>query len=219
MWLIENLFIMEIQRLIDLGKQINLEGEKLCEFVLAQQAVARDERIRISQEKKEARIAAKAEKERIAAIEDEDRIAAKAEKERITAMEEEEKIRQRKKEDEASSAEKAARIRRHEEEMCHLRMEADNIRRRRMLQEVGKDAEERRREEEDEGECSISVTDRELWRKCFREQEALALEEAEEIRQHKEYRLQRAYEWLAVDIHRCRRNLDFLRGQGRRHVG
>ena len=219
MWLIENLFIMEIQRLIDLGKQMNLEGEKLCEFVLAQQAVARDERIRISQEKKEARIAAKAEKERIAAIEDEDRIAAKAEKERITAMEEEEKIRQRKKEDEASSAEKAARIRRHEEEdeeekervrrheeeMCHLRMEADNIRRRRMLQEVWKDAEERRREEEDEGECSISVTDRELWRKCFRKQEALASEEAEEIRQHKEYRLQRVYErlqWEKEDVAR-----------------
>ena len=219
MWLIENLFIMEIQRLIDLGKQMHLEGEKLCEFVLAQQAVARDERIRISQEKKESRIAAKAEKERIAAIEDEDRIAAKAEKERITAMEEEEKIRQRKKEDEASSAEKAARIRRHEEEdeeekervrrheeeMCHLRMEADNIRRRKMLQEVWKDAEERRREEEDEGGCSISVTDRELWRKCFREQEALARKEAEEIRQHKAYRLQRVYErlqWEKEDVAR-----------------
>ena len=87
--------------------------------------------------------------------------------------------------------------------MCHLRREADNIRRRRMLQEVWKDAEERRREEEDEGECSISVTDRELWRKCFREQEALALEEAEEIRQHKEYRLQRVYErlqWEKEDV-------------------
>ena len=143
---------------------MNLEGEKLCEFVLAQQAVDRDEIIRISQEKK-------AEKERIDASEDEERIAAKAEKERIAAKEEEEMIR------------------RHEEEMCHLRMEADNIRTRRMLQEVWKDVEERRREEEDEGECSISVTDRELWRKCFREQEALAREEAEEIRQHKEYRL------------------------------
>ena len=39
---IENPFIMEIQRLIDLGKQMNLEGEKLCEFVLA---------LRIRQEK------------------------------------------------------------------------------------------------------------------------------------------------------------------------
>ena len=217
MWLIENLFIMEIQRLIDLGKQMNLGGEKLCEFVLAQQAVARDERIRIRQEKKE--------KERIAAIEDEERIAAKTENERIAAIEEEERIAakvekerisQRKKEDEARSVEEAAkiwrhkeeeeeeeRIRRHEAEMCHLRREADNIRRRRMLQEVWKDAEERRREEEDEGECSISVTDRELWRKCFREQEALALEEAEEIRQHKEYRLQRAYErlqWEKEDV-------------------
>ena len=87
-------------------------------------------------------------------------------------------------------------IRRHEEEMCHLRMEADNIRTRRMLQEVRKDVEERRREEEDEGECSISVTDRELWRKKIREQEALAREEAEEIIQHKEYMLQHVYERL-----------------------
>ena len=224
MWLIENLFVMdqfvmETQRLVDLAKQMNLEGKEVIEFFRAERALAMERRIRISQEKKEARIAAKAEKERIAAIEDEDRIAAKAEKERITAMEEEEKIRQRKKEDEASSAGKAARIRRHEEEdeeekervrrheeeMCHLRMEADNIRRRRMLQEVWKDAEERRREEEDEGECSISVTDRELWRKCFRKQEALASEEAEEIRQHKEYRLQRVYErlqWEKDDVAR-----------------
>ena len=151
---IENLFvmdphIMDLGRIVDLGKQMNLAGKELLEFVLAKQALARDERIRISQEKKEARIA-----------------------------EEAEKARQRKKEDEARSAEEAAwirrhkaeeeeRIRRHEEEMCHLRREADNIRRRRMLQEVWEDAEERRREEEGEGECSISVTDRELWRKCF----------------------------------------------------
>ena len=42
-----------------------------------------------------------------------------------------------------------------------------------------------------------------LWRKCFREQEALAREEAEEIRQHNEYRLQRAYErlhWEKEDV-------------------
>ena len=64
-----------------------------------------------------------------------------------------------------------------------------------MLQEVGKDAEERRNEK-DEDECSIPDIDGELWRKCFREQEALAREEAEDIRQHKEYRLQRAYERL-----------------------
>ena len=189
---IENLFvmdphIMDLGRLVDLGKQMNLAGNELLEFVLAKQALARDEIIRISQEKKEARIA-----------------------------EEAEKSRQRKKEDEARSSEEAAwfrrhkeeeeeRIRRHEEEMCHLRREADDIRRRRMLQEVWKDAEERRREEEDEGECSISVTGRELWCKCFREQEALALEEAEEIRQHKEYRLQRVYErlqWEKEDVAR-----------------
>ena len=94
---------------------------------------------------------------------------------------------------------------RHEEEMCHLQIEADNIRRRWLLQKVWKDAKERRREEEDEDECSIPVTDRELWRKCFREQEALAREEAEEIRQHKEYRIQRAYErlqWEKEDVAR-----------------
>ena len=159
------------------------------------------------EEKKEddEKIAAKAEQERIAVIKDEGNIATEAEK-----------IWQRKKEDESRSAEEAARIwrhkeeeeeriGRHEEDMCHLRMEADNIRRRRMLQEDWEDAEERRREEEDEGACSISVTDRELWRKCFREQEALAKKEAEEIRQHKEYRLQRVHErlrWEKDDVAR-----------------
>ena len=205
---IDNLFVMDLfvketQRLVDLAKQMNLEGKEVIEFFRAERALAMERRIRISKEEEEERIRRHKdeEKERIAAIEDEERIAAKAEKERIAAMEEEEKIMLRKKEDETRSAEEAAwfrrhkeeeeerirrhkeeeeeRIRRHEEEMCHLRREADNIRRRMMLQEVWKDAEERRREEEDEGECSISVTDRELWRKCFREQEALALEEAE----------------------------------------
>ena len=206
MWSIDNIFvmdphIMELQRLVELGKQMNLTGQDLLEFVQAKQALARDEIIRISQEKKEARIAAKAEKERIAAIEDDERIATEAER-----------IRQRNKEDEARIVEEAARSWRHEdeeekekigiheEERCHLRREADNIRTRRMLQEVWKDAEERRREEEDEDECSISVTDRELWRKCFREQEALALEEAEELRQHGEYMLQRSYERLQWEM-------------------
>ena len=155
---IENLFvmdpfIMETRRLVDLGKQMNLAGKELLEFVQTKRALARDERIR---------------------------------------------FRQHKKEDEE-------RIRKHEKEMCHLRIEADNIRRRRVLQEVWEDAEERRREEEDEDECSISVTDRELWRKKIREQEALARKEADEIRQHKEYRLQRAYErlqWQKEDVAR-----------------
>ena len=188
MWSIDNIFvmdphIMELQRLVELGKQMNLTGQDLLEFVQAKQALARDERIRISQEKKEARIAAKAEKERIDAIEDEARIV-------------EEAARSWRHEDE----EEKERIGIHEEERCHLRREADNIRTRRMLQEVWKDAEERRREEEDEDECSISVTDRELWRKCFREQEALALEEAEELRQHGEYMLQRSYERLQWEM-------------------
>ena len=173
---IENLcvmdpFIMETRRLVDLGKQMNLAGKELLEFVRTKQALARDERFRFREEKKE----------------DEARIAEEAAR-----------IWRHKTADEE-------RIRKQEKEMCHLRIEADNIRRRRVLQEVWEDAEERRREEEDEDECSISVTDRELWRKCFREQEALAREEAEEIRQHKEYRLQRAYErlqWEKEDVAR-----------------
>ena len=78
-------------------------------------------------------------------------------------MEEAEMIWRHKKEDE----EEEEMIRRHEEEMCHLRREADNIRTRRMLQEVWKDVEERRREEEDEGECSISVTDKSYGENVF----------------------------------------------------
>ena len=43
---------MDTQQLVEWGKQMNLEGEKLCEFVRAQQAVDRDERIRIRQRKR-----------------------------------------------------------------------------------------------------------------------------------------------------------------------
>ena len=71
---------METQQLIDLGKQMNLEGEELREFVRAEQELARDEIIRIREEKKEyeARIAAMEEAERIRQHkkEDEERIAA-----------------------------------------------------------------------------------------------------------------------------------------------
>ena len=56
---------MDTQQLVEWGKQMNLEGDKLCEFVRAEQAIARDERIRISQEKKEARIATTEEAEKI----------------------------------------------------------------------------------------------------------------------------------------------------------
>ena len=158
MWLIENLFdmdefVMETQRLVDLAKQMNLERKEVIEFFRAERALAMERRIRISQEKKEARIAEEAESARQHKKVGEKRIAAKAEKERIAAMEEEEKIMQHKKEDEARSVEEAAGIWRHKEEeeekimrheeMCHLRREADNIRTRRMLQEVWKDAEER----------------------------------------------------------------------------
>ena len=168
---------------------MNLAGKELLEFVRTKQALARDEIIRFREEKKrdEARIAEEAERARHHKKEDDEKIAAEAER-----------IWRHKTEDEE-------RIRIHEKEVCHLRIEADNIRRRRVLQEVWENAEERRREEEDEDECSIPVTDRELWRKCFREQQALAREEVEEIRQHKEYRLQRAYErlqWEKEDVAR-----------------
>ena len=143
----------------------------------------------------EARIAKEAERARQHRKEDDETSAAEAGKIRQFKSEEEQNMRQHKKEDEARIAadaerirrhkeEDEERIRRHEEEMCHLRIEADNIRRRWMLHEVWKDAEERRRKKEDEDECSLPDTDTELWRKCFLEQEALAREEAEEIRQH-----------------------------------
>ena len=84
---------------------MNLEGEELRKFVLAEQALARDERIRIREEKKE----------------DEARIAA---------MEEAERIRQHKKEDEERIAamEEAERIRQHEKEVLRIQVEADRIR-------------------------------------------------------------------------------------------
>ena len=96
---------METQQLVDLGKQMNLEGEELGEFVRAKQALAGDERIRIREEKKE----------------DEARIAA---------MEEAERIRQHKKEDEERIAamEEAERIRQHEKEVLRIQVEADRIR-------------------------------------------------------------------------------------------
>ena len=108
---------------------MNLEGEKLCEFVRAQQAVDRDERIRIRREKKEdgERIDAKAEKERIAAIEDEERIAAKAEKERIAAIEDEERIAAKAEKERIAATEEAERIRQHEKNVLRIQVEADRI--------------------------------------------------------------------------------------------
>ena len=41
---------MDTRQLVEWGKPMNLEGEKLCEFVRAQKAVDRDEIIRIRQE-------------------------------------------------------------------------------------------------------------------------------------------------------------------------
>ena len=97
MWLIENLFVMdqfvmETQRLVDMAKQMNLEGKEVIEFFRAERALAMERRIRISQEKKEARIAEEAERARQYKKEDDERIAAKAEKERIAAIEDDERI-------------------------------------------------------------------------------------------------------------------------------
>ena len=86
---------METQQLVELRKQMILEGEELHGFVRTEQALAREERGLIRED-------AKAEKERM---------DANAEKERIDAMED------------------AERIRTHEEDMFHLPIEADGIRR------------------------------------------------------------------------------------------
>ena len=101
---------MDTQQLVEWGKQMNLEGDKLCEFVRAEQAIARDEIIRISQEKKEARIAA---------IEDDERIAAKEERARIATTDEAEKIRQHEKDVLRIQAE-SDRIRSQETSMSHV---------------------------------------------------------------------------------------------------
>ena len=151
---------METQQLLDLGKQMNLEGEKLREFVRAEQALARDEIIRLREEKKEdeARIAAMEEAKRIAAMEEAKRIAAMEEAngiaameeakriaameeaKRIAAMEEAERIR-------LHEMEEAERIRQHEKEMFHLQIEADRIRRRLLqLEKVWTTAEEMQHE-------------------------------------------------------------------------
>ena len=98
---------------------MNLEGDKLCEFVRAEQAIARDERIRISQEKKEARIAA---------IEDEERIVAKAEKERMAAIEDVERIAAKEERARIATTEEAEKIRQHEKDVLRIQAESDRIR-------------------------------------------------------------------------------------------
>ena len=104
---------METQQLVDLGKQMNLEGEELREFVRAELALARDEIIRIREENKE-------------------------EEANIAAMEEADGIRQHKKEDEERNAamKEAERIRQHEKEVLRIQLEADRIR----LQEISDSA-------------------------------------------------------------------------------
>ena len=98
---------------------MNLEGDKLCEFVRAEQAIARDERIRISQEKKDARLAA---------IEDEERIVAKAEKERMAAIEDDERIAAKEERARIATTEEAEKIRQHDKDVLRIQAESDRIR-------------------------------------------------------------------------------------------
>ena len=102
----QNPYILEMRRLVDLGKQMNLARKELLEFVRAKQALARDEIIRIRQEKKEERMATIEDEARIAEEVErvrqhkkgyDEKIAAEAEKIRQLKSEEEEKVRQHKK--------------------------------------------------------------------------------------------------------------------------
>ena len=72
----ENQSITEIQHLADVGRLLNLAGEGLHTFIRTEQALARDERIRVREERKEddKMMAAKAEKLRLHKLEDEERI-------------------------------------------------------------------------------------------------------------------------------------------------
>ena len=63
----ENQSIMGIKQLADVGRLLNLAGEELNAFIRTVQALDRDERIRIREEKKEddEKMAAEAEKLRL----------------------------------------------------------------------------------------------------------------------------------------------------------
>ena len=78
----ENQSIMEIQQLADVGRLLNLAGEELHTFIRTEQELARDERIRVREERKE----------------DDKMMAAEAEKLRLHKLEDEERIRQHEKE-------------------------------------------------------------------------------------------------------------------------
>ena len=49
----ENQSIMEIQQLADVGRLLNIAGEELHTFIRTEQALTRDERIRVREERKE----------------------------------------------------------------------------------------------------------------------------------------------------------------------
>ena len=74
--------IMEIQQLAGVGRLLNMEGEELHNFIRTEQALAREERIRVREEKKE----------------DDEKMAAEVERIRQQRMEDEDMIRQHVKE-------------------------------------------------------------------------------------------------------------------------
>ena len=101
---------METQQLVNLGKQINLEGEELHGFVRAEQALAREERALIREEKREEETRIAAEAERVAAKEEAVTIAAKEESVRIAAKEEAERAAAKEEAERIAAKEEAVRI-------------------------------------------------------------------------------------------------------------
>ena len=94
----------ENKQLADVGRLLNLAGEELHTFTRTEQALARDERIRVREEKKEddEKMAAEAEKIRQQKKEDDEKMAAEVEK-----------IRQQRKEDDKTMAAEAEKLRIH----------------------------------------------------------------------------------------------------------
>ena len=98
-------FVMDTQRLIELGKEMSLEGEDLRAFVRQEQEAAREERASVRQEAREVEeAAAKQRHEEAAAKQQHEEAAAKQRHEEATAKQQ------------------------HEKEMLTLQLEADRLR-------------------------------------------------------------------------------------------
>ena len=79
-------FVMDTQRLIELGKEMSLEGEDLRAFVRQEQEAAREERASVRQEAREVEeAAAKQRHEEVAAKQRHEEAAAKQRHEEATA--------------------------------------------------------------------------------------------------------------------------------------